>query len=121
MANQRMSDRSGIIAGIAAGFTSSISHAGGPPAAIFLLSRELGKTGFQATTVIVFWTINLLKFAPYAMLGIVSNEMLLADIYLLPAALFGAWTGVRFHRVVPEKLFFSLTYLFLLVAGSKLI
>jgi len=120
-ANQRMSDRSGIIAGVAAGFTSFISHAGGPPAAIFLLSRELGKTGFQATTVVVFWAINLLKFVPYAMLGIFSKETLLADIYLAPAALLGVWTGVWFHRVVPEKIFFSLTYLFLLTTGGKLI
>ncbi len=125
-AQRKMSDRLGMILGITAGFTSFISHARGPPAAIFLLSRELGKTGFQATAVIVFWAINLLKFAPYAMLGIFSKETLLADLYLVPAALFGVWTGVRFHRVVPEKLFFSLTYLsltylFLLATGSKLI
>ncbi len=120
-ATQKMSHRSGMIAGAAAGFTSFISHAGGPPAAIFLLSRGLGKTGFQATTVIVFWAINLLKFAPYAMLGIFSRETLLADIYLAPVALLGVWAGVWFHRMVPEKLFFSLTYLFLLTTGGKLI
>ena len=28
---------------------------------IFLLSRDLGKSEFQATTIIVFWLNNLLK------------------------------------------------------------
>ncbi|NBR38931.1 MAG: sulfite exporter TauE/SafE family protein, partial [Alphaproteobacteria bacterium] len=39
------SSRDGIFAGIAAGFTSFISHAGGPAAAVFMLSqRNVGKT-----------------------------------------------------------------------------
>ena len=43
----------GVTAGLVAGFTSFVSHAGGPPAAVYLLSRKLDKTAFQATTVIV--------------------------------------------------------------------
>ena len=45
----------GLIAGGVAGFTSFVSHAGGPPAAVYLLSRRLQKTEFQATTVLIFW------------------------------------------------------------------
>ena len=40
------------IAGMVSGFTSFVSHAGGPPAAVFMLSQGLGKTTFQATTVV---------------------------------------------------------------------
>lgn len=52
------------LARVAAGFTSFFEHAGGPPVAIFLLGQGLSKTAYQATTVIVFWIINLLKFLP---------------------------------------------------------
>ncbi len=116
-----MGPAAGLLAGLVAGFTSFISHAGGPPAAMFLLSRGLGKTRYQATTVIVFWAINLLKFLPYAALGFFSVQGLRQGVILAPVALIGVWTGVWFHRRVPERLFFGLTYLFLLATGAKLI
>jgi len=120
-AKQAMSERAGMVAGAVAGFTSSISHAGGPPAAIYLLSRNMTKTGFQATTVIVFWAINLLKFGPYFAIGIFSKATFEAALYLAPVAIAGVYLGVYFHRMIPEKLFFGLTYVLLLMTGSKLI
>ena len=57
-----MPDWGGLLSGAIAGFTSFVSHAGGPPAAVFLLSRGLGKTEYQASTVLVFWVINIAKF-----------------------------------------------------------
>lgn len=120
-ATRPMSDRAGIIAGVAAGFTSFVSHAGGPPAAIYLLTKQLSKTGYQATTVILFWAINLFKFVPYMALGIFTKTTFIADLYLAPFAIAGVYLGVWFHRLVPEKLFFALTYTLLLVTGTKLI
>jgi len=120
-ATRPMSDRAGIIAGVAAGFTSFVSHAGGPPAAIYLLTKGLTKTSYQATTVILFWAINLFKFVPYLALGIFSKNTFLADLYLAPFAIVGVYLGVWFHRLVPEKLFFALTYTLLLATGTKLI
>jgi len=120
-AKQPMSDRVGFVAGALSGFTSFISHAGGPPASIYLLSMGLSKTGYQATTVLTFWAINLMKFFPYAMLGMITKDTALANIYLAPFAFIGVALGVYAHRMVPEKLFFSLTYLFLLITGAKLI
>jgi len=111
----------GLMAGVVAGFTSFVSHAGGPPAAVYLLSRRLDKTQFQATTVLVFWVYNIVKFVPYAFLGIFTLETLVFDLILAPVALLGAWLGVRAHRVVPEGLFFGITYVLLAVTGSKLI
>ena len=58
-AQQAMPNWLGIFWGSVAGFTSFVSHAGGPPAAIYLLSRGLTKTQFQASTVLLFWTINI--------------------------------------------------------------
>lgn len=116
-----LSDRAGMLAGGVAGFTSFVSHAGGPPAAVYLLSRPLTKTEFQATTVLVFWLVNLLKFPPYAGLGIFTRQTLLADLLLAPLAFAGVWLGVWMHRRVSGRLFFALTYVFLTCAGLKLI
>lgn len=110
----------GLVAGATAGFTSFISHAGGPPATIYLLSRNLSKTEYQATTVLVFWAINIAKAVPYAFLGIFTGQSLLAALYLAPVALLGTWLGVRAHRAVPEKTYFLVTYVLLMVTGLKL-
>ncbi|WP_425040781.1 sulfite exporter TauE/SafE family protein [Primorskyibacter sp. S187A] len=111
----------GYLAGTVAGFTSFVSHAGGPPAAVYLLSRGLEKTTYQATTVLVFWVINVAKFVPYAFLGIFTVETLMIDLYLIPAALVGTWLGVYAHRFVSESVFFAITYVLLSLTGSKLI
>jgi uncharacterized membrane protein YfcA len=111
----------GAASGVIAGLTSFISHAGGPIVAFYLLSRGLGKTTYQATTVVVFWAINVLKFVPYAMLGFFTSETLTANLLLAPAALLGTWIGVQAHRLVPERLFFGITYVLLATTGSKLI
>jgi len=111
----------GGLAGLVAGFTSFVSHAGGPPAAVYLLSRRLDKTAFQATTVLLFWMVNVVKFIPYAFLGIFTVQTVVMDVLLAPFAILGAWLGVKAHRVVPEALFFAITYVLLTVTGLKLI
>lgn len=118
---RQMSDGAGLVAGVAVGFTSFVSHAGGPPAAVFLLSRGLGKTGYQATSVLIFWAVNIAKFIPYAFLGMFTLETAKANLVLAPFALFGAWVGVRAHHAVPERAFFAVTYVLLTVTGIKLI
>lgn len=111
----------GALAGAVAGFTSFVSHAGGPPAAVYLLSRKPDKTTFQATTVLVFWVVNIAKFIPYAFLGMFSLQTATANLLLAPFALFGAWLGVKAHHMMPERWFFGLTYVLLTVTGFKLI
>jgi len=120
-ARHPMSRLSGGFWGVVAGFTSFVSHAGGPPAAIFLLSRQLDKTGFQATTVLCFWAINVMKFIPYFVLGIFTWQTLKADLFLIPFAVIGVWLGVALHHRLSERLFFGITYVLLTLAGSKLI
>jgi uncharacterized membrane protein YfcA len=120
-ARRPMSHRAGLLFGAVAGLTSFISHAGGPPAAVFLLSKPIDKRTYQATTVITFWAINVVKFFPYAFLGIFTTRTLLADLYLVPFAFIGVYLGVYFHRIVPERLFFTLVYVFLTITGTKLI
>lgn len=120
-AARRMGRLAGAMAGLAVGFTSFVSHAGGPPAAIYLLSQRMSKTEYQASTVLIFWAINLTKAVPYAGLGLFTRETLLLDLLLAPFALLGAWMGVRLHHAIPERWFFGLTYVLLSATGAKLI
>ena len=121
MGRKNLADGTGLALGSVVGFTTFISHAGGPPAAIFLLSRGLNKTQYQATSVLIFWALNIIKFIPYAILGMFTAQTFVANLVLAPFAILGTWIGVRAHHRVPERMFFSLTYVLLLVTGTKLI
>ncbi|MEL6915152.1 MAG: sulfite exporter TauE/SafE family protein [Pseudomonadota bacterium] len=111
----------GLLTGAVAGFTSFVSHAGGPPVAVYLLSQRLDKLTYQASTVLIFWVVNILKFIPYAALGAFTGETWRAVALLAPVALLGTWLGVVAHRRVPERLFFAITYLLLVLTGTRLI
>ncbi|MCG6557515.1 sulfite exporter TauE/SafE family protein [Ruegeria sp. 1NDH52C] len=117
----RLPPMAGLLAGTVAGFTSFVSHAGGPPAAVYLLSQRLGKTEFQATTVLTFWALNIAKFIPYAWLGMFTLDTARAGLLLAPFALLGAWLGVKAHHLVPERAFFALAHVMLTLTGIKLI
>lgn len=112
--------RAGLFWGCISGFTSFISHAGGPPAAVYLLTRGLDKTTYQATTVLVFTAINIYKAFFYAGLGIFTPDTLFAAVFLIPVAFGGVFFGVWLHHRIPERAFFALTYVLLTVTGAKL-
>ncbi|WIY25871.1 sulfite exporter TauE/SafE family protein [Parasedimentitalea psychrophila] len=116
-----MPEWAGALAGVVAGFTSFVSHAGGPPAAVYMLGRRMSKTEYQASTVLVFGVLNSAKLIPYGFLGLFTLETLQLDLILAPFALIGAWIGVNLHHKMPEKAFFALTYVLLTCTGVKLI
>lgn len=111
----------GVLAGSVSGFTSFVSHAGGPPVTIFLLPLGLDRTRYQGTTVLYFWVLNALKVVPYAALGFFTAATALGSLVLMPVALVGVWLGVHAHRVVSDRVFFALTYVLLVVTGLRLI
>ncbi len=116
-----MPDRWGVLFGAGAGFTSFIAHAGGPVAAVYMLSMNLGKREYQATTIIVFLVSNLLKFVLYSQLGFFTWQTAAAGLYLAPVAVAGTILGVRLHGVLPERVYFAVVYVCLTLAGFKLV
>jgi uncharacterized membrane protein YfcA len=111
----------GLSGGGVAGFTSFISHAGGPPASMYLLGVGLDKTTFQASTVLVFWWINLIKVPAYIEVGMLNRSLVTPILVLAPIAVLGVLAGVWAHRRVSDRSFFALTYVLLAVTGTKLV
>lgn len=109
------------LGGFVAGFTSFVSHAGGPAVAVVMLARGLTKTTYQATSVAVFFAINFMKFPIYAGMGAFEARTFWAALILSPVAMFGAWLGVRAHYWISDRLFFALTYVLLTLTGVRLL
>lgn len=109
-----------LLAGTAAGFTTFVAHAGGPPVAVYLLARGLPKAAFVGTTIAFFMLGNLVKLPPYLALGLKQPEAIWAALALLPAAPLGVWLGRWLHDRLDQKRLFFACYLLLAGAALKL-
>jgi uncharacterized membrane protein YfcA len=112
---------SGAILGTATGFTSTMSHAGGPPVTAHLLSLNLDKLTYQASSVLIFWAINLMKVGPFIAIGVLDGVSLWRSLTLAPFAIIGVLIGVWAHKRVPQTLFFRVMIVALLVTGLTLV
>jgi len=96
----------GVFWGVISGFTSFVSHAGGPPYQMYVLPQRLEKMVYAGTTTIIFAIVNLMKLPPYWQLGQVNAGSLEKCLWLGPVSLFGAYFGYRMTRLIPHGLFF---------------
>lgn len=111
----------GIFWGTITGFTSFVSHSGGPPWQVYALPLGMGKMVFAGTSTILFAWINAVKLIPYYALGQLSAENLrVAAVLVVPAAL-AVLAGVRLTRVIPHVLFFRIVIWALLLISLKLV
>jgi uncharacterized membrane protein YfcA len=111
----------GLFWGAIAGFTSFMSHSGGPPYTVYVLPQRLSKTVFAGTTTITFAAINLVKLLPYWQLGQLDFANLKMSVLLMPIAVAGTFAGVWLVRVIPERTYFLLVHVALFVLSIKLV
>lgn len=111
----------GVFWGMIAGFTSFVSHTGGPPYQAYVLPQKLPKMMFAGTSTIVFAVINLVKLVPYWALGQFNPDNLEVAAMLSPVAVAGALIGYKLTTVIPEKLFYRVVEAALFLISLKLI
>ncbi len=115
------STHEGLFWGTIAGFTSFISHAGGPPFQVYILPQQLSKMVFAGTSTILFAVINLAKVVPYSTLHPYTKTSLLASSTLIPIAAFGTLFGRFLIKKLPEKWFFLAVQIALFLISIKLV
>ncbi|HVI33901.1 sulfite exporter TauE/SafE family protein [Phenylobacterium sp.] len=111
----------GALFGVAAGFTSQIAHAGGPPFQMYVLPKNLPPASLIGTTAIFFATINWLKVPAYAALGQFTRENLLTAAALTPLAIGTTFAGVWLVRRVEAERFYTLIYVLMILVGGQLL
>jgi len=111
----------GLLWGSVAGFTSFVSHTGGPPFQLYTLPLRLAPTLFAGTAVIFFATVNAVKLVPYFMLGQFDATNLMTALVLLPIAPLATLAGVRLVRIIDPDLFYRIIYALMSVIGLKLV
>ncbi len=111
----------GLFWGTIAGFTSFVSHTGGPPYQVYTLPLGLKKAVFAGTSTIAFAYINALKLIPYYFLGQINLASLETAAKLMPIAAVSVFFGVWVVKRLPEALFFKIVTWSLLLIGIELI
>ncbi len=111
----------GLFWGAITGFTSFVSHSGGPPYQVYVLPQQLSKVVFAGTTTITFAAINFVKLLPYWQLGQLRPENLKFSLQLMPIAIAGTFAGVWLVRIIPERMYFALVYGALFALSIKLV
>jgi uncharacterized membrane protein YfcA len=107
--------------GTLTGFTSFVSHSGGPPYQMYVLPQKMDKMVFAGTSTILFAVVNIIKLLPYWALGQFNSGNLKLAALLSPVAIAGALLGYRITTILPEKLFFRLVEVALAIVSVKLI
>jgi len=118
---QPIDARKGWFWGTVAGFTSFISHAGGPPFQMYVLPQRLPKIEFAGTATLLFAVINAAKILPYQMLQPYSVDDLMRAANLIPFALVGTVLGAYITRKIADVWFYRLVQAGLFTVSLKLI
>lgn len=111
----------GLIYGALSGLTSYISHAGGPPYQAYVLPQKLDKLVYLGTTTIFFACVNLMKLPAFMLAGQVNWQSMSQSVWLIPAALTGAFSGAWISKKLPQHIFFALVEIALAIVSVKLL
>lgn len=104
-----------------AGFTSFISHTGGPPFQIYVLPRKLPPAVYAGTTAVFFAIVNTSKLIPYFFLGQLNVHNLTLSAALAPVGVIGVFLGIYLVRRISMKLFYRIAYWLVFLLALQLI
>jgi uncharacterized membrane protein YfcA len=111
----------GRLSAVASGFTSFVSHTGGPPLAAYLYPLRLEPRRLNGTSAVYFAVINAAKVVPYATLGLIDLRNMATSALLIPLAPLGVWLGVWLTSRVSADAFYKFAYGGMFLTGVKLL
>ena len=115
------SQRTGVVLSIASGFASFMAHAGAPPINAYLLGLNLAPIRFASTLAVLFFWVNLVKWIPYAGLGLLHTGNMLTALTLMPFAPIGIYVGVYLTKRMRPTVFYRLVHGAMFLTGCKLL
>ena len=84
---------------------------------LFFVNQGMEKQAFRANLATYFMVLNLVAIVSFALGGIMTVEVFRYTLWLLPAMIVGAATGIKLSHKVDESLFHKIALLVVTVAG----
>ena len=103
------------------GFTSFVTHAGGPPFQIYTLPLRLDPKIYVGTSTRYFAIVNAVKLIPYFALGQFDTGNLTTSFVLMPLAPLTTFAGAWVVKRMRPEVFYPLMYLIILATSVKLV
>ena len=107
--------------GFLIGSSTIMANAAGPVFSIYALVEKMAKETFLGVGARCFLLLNLIKLPMVANLGLINAQSLRVNLFLLPALFAGIFIGRKVIRIIPQKGFEILLYLFSAIAGIRLL
>jgi len=107
--------------GFLIGVTTTFAHAAGPVATMYMLPQKLEQRVFVGTMGWTFLVVNVAKLPLSVLSDVLSRHELKYALWMMAISPVGVWLGVYLNRRVSQKAFLSVIWVFLSIAGCKLI
>ncbi len=107
--------------GTLSGFTSFVSHAGGPPYQLYTLPLGQDPKTYTGTSVRFFAIVNAIKVIPYFALGEFDATNLKTAAVLAPIAPVATIIGALVVKRMTPTVFYPVMYVMVLLTSFKLI
>ena len=107
--------------GMAAGVATMLANAAGPVMTVYLLAHRFGKGDYLGIFTRFFLFMNLFKVPFSAGIGLITGPSLLTNLLLLPAVVVGVWLGWQIVKVMSQRVFEWVVFVFALVAALRLV
>ncbi len=117
----RPGPRTAILAGVSAGFCSTIAHVAGPIVGLYIFAHGLGKSLFVGTVAWTFTLINLTKLPFYVGVGLLKADVVWLDLVLVPLIPIGSYLGKWMHHRVSESRFNAVICVLTVLASIHLL
>jgi uncharacterized membrane protein YfcA len=109
------------VAGMLAGFGTTVGNAAGPVMGIYLVGSRLEKHELMGTAAWFFFLVNLSKVPFYTGLGMITPVTLRFSLLVMPLVVCGAVVGLFLLRRIPQGLFNTLVLVLAGVAALRMV
>lgn len=112
--NERLAS---IPVGAASGLLGGATGLSGPPVVLFFANQGVDPKEFRANLVFYFQVLNLIALPSFAIGGILTRDVLMLSLGLLPGALAGVGVGIWLAPRIAVALFRRISLVVVLLAG----
>ena len=107
--------------GLVGGVATMLANAAGPVAQLYLLVMRLPKYAFIGTSAWLFLIVNIFKVPFMVDLGIINIDSMSVSWWMFIPAVLGAAIAPFIVKFINQKLFESLVWIFIVIAGVRML
>lgn len=107
--------------GLAGGVFAALFGTGGVLVSLYVAGRLKDKSELRATVAAAVLVNSATRLVLFGAVGLLTADVLLSALWLLPSLVIGLFVGQRLHAIVPAAGVLKLLYVLVVLAGASLL